>query len=667
MTGQRDDRVTIGFVQMNTTLDETVYLPYSVALLQAYLRRHAERPDRYRFTLPIVRAVPVDDAVAALADADIAAFSAYVWNANRSLAIAQGVKEARPETLVVFGGPHVPDVAEDFLLAHPFIDVVCHGEGEQIFADIAERFPERRWHDVAGVSFLDEAGRFVTVARASRMADLSLVPSPFLTGVFDPLMQANRRTLWRTAWETNRGCPFKCTFCDWGSAIAAKVHRFELDRVFEEAAWIAANRIEYVFLADANFGILPRDVEIAEAIAAAGKRHGYPRRVLVQQTKNATERAYVTVKTLADAGMATEMNISIQSATPRVLDAIKRQNISLETYAELQRRFVRDGIPTYVDIIVGLPAETLETFRETVSSVVEGGQHHRVQFHNLSILPNAEMGDPHYQAAYGLETVTCDIVNNHAPPSRSDAGIRETQELVIATAAMPLDEWRKTRSFAWLASLYHFGHLLLLPILVTWKLSELPYWRVVDALIRADPARFPILGSMRGFCLDFAERTQRGEGEYPFAPEWLGSHWTVDEFLFIKLCVEEQVAAVYAEAEEVLASLLPPPGESVDPRSILADAVRLNAARLRHPFDRAPAAVDCEYDVHACCEAVLFGEAPDWRPRPVRYEIEHREYADRDSWLRDLIRDRLENKLADVRSLGSRVAETPMAKSQPDR
>ena len=65
--------------------------------------------------------------------------------------------------------------------------------------------------------------------------------------------------------------------------------------------------------------------------------------MLVQQTKNATERAYLTMKTIADAGIATEMNISIQTTTPESLEAIKRRNISLETYAELQRRFVLTG------------------------------------------------------------------------------------------------------------------------------------------------------------------------------------------------------------------------------------------------------------------------------------------------------------------------------------
>ncbi|HEY7693834.1 MAG TPA: radical SAM protein [Gaiellaceae bacterium] len=642
------DAVKVGFVQMNTAVDASLYLPYSVALLQAYLQEHAARPERYSFGLPIIHRLSPSAGAAALGDADIVGFSMYVWNGNRSLAIARELKAARPDTLVVFGGPHVPDDAEEFLRAHAFIDVACHGEGERTFFEIAERYPDRSWESVAGVSFVDGSGRFVAVPKRPRIADLSVVPSPFLEGVFAPLIESLPGTAWRTVWETNRGCPFKCTFCDWGSAIAAKVHRFELDRIHAEAEWIARNRIDYLFIGDANFGILPRDVEIAEAVVAAASRHGYPRKVLVQQTKNATERAYVTMKTIADAGLAAEMNISIQTTTPEALEAIKRQNISLETYTELQRRFVRDGIPTFVDMIVGLPGETLQSFKESVSSVVEHGQHHRVQFHNLTILPNAEMGDPSYRKKYALKSVTCRIVNNHAPADTPADGIYETQELVISSSSYDEDSWREMRTFAWLAQLYHLHHLLMQPILVAWKLSELPIWRAIDALVFADPDRCPTLAELRRFCLDFAEGMQRGGDEYVYAEDLLDQFWTVDEFLLIKLCLEDRLADVYAEAYETLVPLLPAATAELDPERVLRDAIRLNEARMRHPLAGGRVQVDCDYDVHAFCEEVLRSDGSTLRRGPISYEIEYPRPADLDAWLLDVVCDRTEEKLADV-------------------
>ncbi|MDX6388658.1 MAG: putative methyltransferase [Gaiellaceae bacterium] len=645
-------------MQVNTAVDSSFYLPYSVGLLQAYLQAHAHRPDRYRFALPIIEPLAPSIAAEALAGSDIVGFSTYVWNANRSLAIARELKAAQPDTLIVFGGPHVPDDAEQFLRAYPCIDVACHGEGEQTFFEIAESYPDRDWEGVAGVSFTDGSGRFVTVPRRRRIADLTIVPSPFLAGVFSPLFESLPSTKWRTVWETNRGCPFKCTFCDWGSATAAKVNRFDLDRIRAEAEWIAANGIDYLFIGDANFGILPRDVEIAEMIAAAAKRHGHPKRVLVQQTKNATERAYETMKTIAEAGLAAEMNISIQTTTPAVLEAIKRKNISLETYGELQRRFVRDGIPTFVDMIVGLPGETPLSFKESVSRVVEGGQHHRVQFHNLTILPNAEMGEPGYRDQYGLKTVTCRIVNNHAPADAPADGIFETQELVIASSSCSEAGWRDMRSFAWLTLLYHMHRLLQMPILVTWKLSGQPLWRVIDSLVGADADRCPTLAGARAFCLDFAERMQRGGDEYVHSADWLDQFWTVDEFLLIRLCLEDRLSDLYAEAREALTALLPEATAYVDPRLALDDATRVNQARMRPPLADGRVLVDCDHDVHEFCEAVLHGEEAELHHRPISYEIGHRTTADLDAWLRYIVRDRAEDKLAKVVSSRRSPAHT---------
>jgi hypothetical protein len=105
---------------------------------------------------------------------------------------------------------------------------------------------------------------------------------------------------------------------------------------------------------------------------------------------------------------------------------------------------------------------------------------------------------------------------------------------------------------------------------------------------------------------------------------------------------------VYAEAEAALAGLLPPASDVLDPRRALADAVRLNAARMRHPLADGRVTVQCDHDVHAFCEAIVRGEEPVLSHGPVSYEIEHQGPADLDTWLVDTVRDREKHKLADV-------------------
>src|SRR5579883_1252820 len=383
-----DARVSVGLVQINNSFSGQNYLPYSVALLEAYARRKLSDPSRFRFGLPIYKRIRIGDAVAQLLGDDIVAFSTYVWNGQISLEIARRLKTLRPETLIVFGGPQVPDQPEDFMRAHPFIDLAVHNEGEETFRRILEMYPARDWTSLPGVSFVAPDGSFLRNPNGERFRDLDDVPSPFLEGTFDPLMRANPDETWIGLWETNRGCPFQCTFCDWGSATAAKVTKFGIDRLHEEINWFACNKVEYIFCCDANFGIQKRDIDIAEYVAKVKAATGYPKALSVQNTKNATERAYATQKVLSDAGLSKGVALALQSVDMHTLESIKRQNIALSTYEELQKRFTRDNVATYSDLIIGLPGETYDAFVDGVARVIEGGQHNRIQFNNLSILPN---------------------------------------------------------------------------------------------------------------------------------------------------------------------------------------------------------------------------------------------------------------------------------------
>ena len=352
--------IKIGMVQINNSFSGQNYLPYSTAILESYVSQYSTDPARYDWLLPIYKRQQISKSVAHLLDADVVGFSTYVWNGRISLEIAKRLKAERPEIMIIFGGPHVPDYCEDWLRENDFIDVAVHNEGEKTLLALLEAFPSRNWTELPGISFIAEDGAYVKNMNAPRIRDLSEVPSPFLNGAFDKLMDANPDEQWIGLWETNRGCPFQCTYCDWGSATAAKVTKFEMDRLLAEVDWFANTKVEYIFCCDANFGIQKRDIELAEYVAEVKRSTGYPHALSVQNTKNATERAYQTQKILADAGLNKGVALSMQSLDMNTLKSIKRDNISLETYLELQRRFTRDRVETYSDLILGMPGRLMK-------------------------------------------------------------------------------------------------------------------------------------------------------------------------------------------------------------------------------------------------------------------------------------------------------------------
>ena len=75
----------------------------------------------------------VKDAINIYFKADIVGFSLYSWNEQISLLIAKKLKAINKNIKIIFGGPQVPNNAEEFLRNYKFIDYVVHGEGEKVF------------------------------------------------------------------------------------------------------------------------------------------------------------------------------------------------------------------------------------------------------------------------------------------------------------------------------------------------------------------------------------------------------------------------------------------------------------------------------------------------------------------------------------------------------
>lgn len=643
-----------------------VYLPYSVGLLQAYVQKHAPDAERYRFLLPIFKPTAVEEAVAALGSADIVGFSAYVWNVEQSLAIARRLKEHNPAVVILFGGPQVPDHPEQFLRDNPFVDLVCHGEGERVFLEILRRMPGADWTAVPSVSYLDADGRLVSNLRAPRLRDLSAVPSPYLEGVFDELMVQNTGYKWLVMWETNRGCPFSCTFCDWGSATAAKVFRFDMDRLQAEMEWFARRRIEHVFFCDANFGIFPRDVEIAQYFVDTARRHKHFMAISVQNTKNATERSYEVQKIFAQITTA-GVTLSMQSLDPTTLQNIRRENISLDSFLELQRRYKRDGIQTYTDLILGLPGETYDTFTNGVSRLLKHGQHNRIAFYNCSVLPNAEMADPDYRAANGIATAPVEIIHEYEELEQTrQKPIKEYLDNVVYTGSMPPEEWVRAKVFTWMVDMLHFNRLFQSVFVLLAEAYGVTYRELFETITECDGRFYPVVASVRDRFAEYARRNQAGEPEYVPSEEYLGIWWPAHEYVFIDLVRKGQLDALYAEVEELLFLYLARRVRRFDHR-LLHQAIVFNKSLVRLPFVYSDTTVALSYNIWEFYQGILQGEPVPLRRERCFYHIDRTSTAwiTWDAWYEDVVMRvyRRKDFLYEPRRIALDVIETPLVNS----
>jgi hypothetical protein len=456
-------------------------LPLAAGLLVASARRD---PVIGRAALLSIHTARLDPDVVAASHPrpDVLAFSAYAWNERHSLEVARRARARRPGAFVLFGGPSVPrrpDRAARFLREHPYVDALAFGEGELLFREVLRALLEGRPLDgVAGLAFRASArpeGAVFTVPRA-RLADFAETASPYLDGTFDALVTAGASPPAAIV-ETNRGCPFACTFCDWGQAVQSQVRELPLGRLQGELDWIARREIPYLYIVDANYGMRRRDLDIVRDIGRLRAAVGFPRYVFFHLTKNATERHLDAVLALREADIGTHLALSAQDFEPRVLQAVRRENIRLDRALALRRICHERGIATFNELILGLPEQTYASFADSVARAVTPFSLDTFTLYLARVLENAEMGSDEQRARHGIETRQVPM-HPARPP-----GIAEVEELVVATRTLSVADWRRAFTLGYLLTAAHSLRLLDVVLQVAWRAAGVPVRRLAESLL----------------------------------------------------------------------------------------------------------------------------------------------------------------------------------------
>jgi hypothetical protein len=383
------------------------WIPYSVGSLWAYCHTFPEIRAAYTLKEILFRRDDIASVLEALEEPGVVGFSTYLWTEQYNLRLAREVRRKWPSALIVFGGPQLPSDGMGYLAEHPMIDILVHSEGEETFAKVLleNLRPEPDFRTINGCS-INRRGELFKTPPAPRIRNLERLPSPYLTGVFDPMLEQNPNAQWNAVIETNRGCPYRCSFCDWGTLTYSKVTLTSRGRVLDEVEWLARNRISYVLPADANFGILAeRDREIIEHFVTCKEEYGFPSAVGMSFAKNSNLRIVDMAERLHSANLLKAMTLSAQSMTPMVLEAIDRRNMEISDFSFLLGECERRGVPTYTELILGLPAETYDSWTSGLCRALECGQHNQLESWLLEMLRNAPLAQADTRERYGIQTV----------------------------------------------------------------------------------------------------------------------------------------------------------------------------------------------------------------------------------------------------------------------
>jgi len=534
--------------QATLSMGTEMYIPYSVGCLWAYAYQFYDIQQNIKLIELIFRRELQQNILDRITDPDIIGFSVYAWNIKYNLKLAEKIKKIYPNCKIIFGGPAV----ESHWLEYKFIDSLVIGEGETAFAKALKDFLIKN--------------QLESIYIGERLSDLN-IPSPYTTGVFDNIIKENPDINWFMIFETTRGCPYQCAFCDWGGGIYTKIRKFPMEKIISEIKWATQNPIFRIGNADANFGIFKeRDLEITRSMKAA-LEDSNNKLEMVQNTyaKNTNDTCFEIEKELGKYGYG--MTISVQSLNTDVLGAIKRKNMGMNDLEKMFFLARKYNVRTYTELILGLPLETKNSFIDGLNKLLELGQHESIYVWLLNIIPTSEMGNLDYMSKYGYTTIDVKDVLQTPDEAKNDL-IDDTTEIikmVKSTSTLTTQDIIDCNRYTWMIEQFHLSGFTEFISKYCRVVLDIPYRSFYDKLfetLETDKKCQPILDKFNDLMVNYFNNGEIPDNyrsvvawTFPIDFEQSYMYENREYFIDVGLSVAESMGSLSPDQKEELYNL----------------------------------------------------------------------------------------------------------------
>ena len=315
---------------------------------------------------------------------DIYCFSCYIWNIEMTLKLAEMIKSALPDSIIVLGGPEVSYSAKDILSQYPFADIVISGEGEEALSQMLSHLEQGLPVEELNVSGVNHRNCPSSFAAAM---DLSTIPQPYTA---EDLKNLEGKII---SFETSRGCPFGCSYCL--SSAENGVRPFPDEYVRKGLSLFFENNVPLVKLIDRTFNYNShRAAEILKFILEKSKSTC----VHMELEPRILTDEILDILSTAPSGKF-QIEMGIQSANPETLKAIGRSFDFEKTVKNINKLMSFKNIHIHLDLIAGLPYEDYESFSKSFDFVYKL-RPNMLQLGFLKILKGTKISyDNHIKAA----------------------------------------------------------------------------------------------------------------------------------------------------------------------------------------------------------------------------------------------------------------------------
>lgn len=411
--------------------DNEVWLPALWCQAKTYYEKHGKKQDQWHWASCQADIWSNDfekiKLILGHAEPDVFAVSLYVWNYAMGHRVAEWVKQRWPRCFVITGGPHQyfkHDV--NWFQNHPYIDASLPGDcyGELCIQQLLDNLDEHGnldYNTVSDLCYPQGKSKLPTYSKQRSTVSIkksfdynwpSFADQKVYIDNFVNYAKSNVHDCKiLSILETTRGCPYGCVYCDWGGGINTAVIKKDIELVQQDLKLLCSYDLKYLYIADANLGIFgDRDVEIIKNLV--NYRAQYQTNIKIGYggfAKTPNKLSYI--KQILELDVANhlsnskEIKISMQSLDEGVLKNIDRKNIDLESQLrEFEPLAKKQKLPLYVEMILGLPGQTLEKFYRELD--ILGKNKLSVMWFEWLLLPEAPAYDREYQEKFSLNTVT---------------------------------------------------------------------------------------------------------------------------------------------------------------------------------------------------------------------------------------------------------------------